>query len=467
MSSISRQIADWVHRLDYDNIPSEVCDHALAATLQGLTSALLGAGYEETQQALRTIEDIEGCDSGNTTILVHGIRRSLVGAAFVNSEMMLCGGKWDTFRMVTHPGCSVLPAALAAAEATKCSGKDYLTGVIAGYEVMTRMASDFVPTVMARGFHAGPVFGIFGAAVAAAKIMRLTSEQIHGAIAQCVGLAAGNLEGARSGGRSMREGGAVRNALLAVALARQGVLGGETTLEGEAGFYHAYAGRNDGRLIYAFDGNLKADLAQITSDLGSNWRMNETLFRIYSTPGYNIPHIDITAALCLRDGIQAKDVEHIECIVNWLETQYPSPAFPSRKTYLVPAREQPHYYAAYAVLRGGFPVTKNVSRNIGEADPPGIYEMMNRVKVVPSFSQKALAPRVTIITRDGRAHTLEGTGKEFIFNSRDLAGKLAPLGDYVPMGRKNYDSLVLECLKLSDALSLEKLLALTCSNQSE
>jgi len=47
--------------------------------------------------------------------------------------------------------------------------------------------------------------------------MRLPEDQLHGAIAQCVNLAAGNLEGA-----------AVRNALLAVAMAKHGTRGGET-----------------------------------------------------------------------------------------------------------------------------------------------------------------------------------------------------------------------------------------------
>ena len=122
------------------------------------------------------------------------------------------------------------------------------------------MAAEFIPTVMSRGFHAGPVFGIFGAAVAAAKISGSTPSQINSAIAQCVNLAAGNLEGARSGGRSLREGGAVRNAMLAVALARHGTPGGETVLEGEAGFYHAYAGNNLGRLTYSFTGDTSTDL---------------------------------------------------------------------------------------------------------------------------------------------------------------------------------------------------------------
>ena len=172
------------------------------------------------------------------------------GAAFANSEMMLAGGKWDTFRMLTHPGTAIIPAALVAAEAEGASGEDFITGVAAGYEVMERMAADWIPTVMARGFHAGPVFSIFGAAVAAAKIMRFTDDQVHAAISLCTNLAGSNLES-----RALREGAAVRNAMLAVALAKQGkVGGGEAVLEGPAGFYHAYAGNNTGHLTYSFVG---------------------------------------------------------------------------------------------------------------------------------------------------------------------------------------------------------------------
>src|SRR5205085_9658877 len=151
------------------------------------------------------------------------------------AETIFAGGKWDTFRMLTHPGIAILPAAFAVAEITGASGKEFLTAVAAGYEVVDRMAAEFIPTVMARGFHAGPVFGIFGAAVAAAKIHGLDAGQIHSAIAQCVNLASGNLEGIRSGGRSLREGGAVPNARLAEGLARHGTAGGEATAGGDAG----------------------------------------------------------------------------------------------------------------------------------------------------------------------------------------------------------------------------------------
>src|SRR2546426_10008069 len=103
--------------------------------------------------------------------MVNGARVTKGGAAFANSEMAFAGGKWDTFRMLTHPGTSIVPGAFVAAETVGASGRDFITALAAGYEVMERMAADFIPTVMARGFHAGPVVGIFGPAVAAAKML--------------------------------------------------------------------------------------------------------------------------------------------------------------------------------------------------------------------------------------------------------------------------------------------------------
>lgn len=460
MPSISRRLAEWVAALRFEDLPPQVVDRASGFLLQGMTSALLGYGTPDAKRALRVA--IEEGAAGGCTALVGGQRLTRADAAYVNAEMMLSGGKWDTFRMVTHPGCAVLPAALAVAESTACPGSTLLTAIVAGYEVMCRMAADFVPTVMARGFHAGPVFGIFGAAVAAAKIAGLDAGQVHGALAQCVNLASGNLEGARGGGRSVREGAAVRNALLAVALARQGGRSADFIFEGPAGFYHAYAGASDGRLTHSFDGALRADLDAITRGLGQEWRLLETFFRIYSTPGYNVAHVDVTAALCERDGIRAEHVDRVECVVNWLETQYPSPAFPSRRTDLNPGRERPHYYAAYAILTRGFPVTKDVGRGIGEPDPAGLDDLMSRVQVTSSHTQPLFAPRITIFTRDGVAHSLQGSGLEFALVFDQLAARLAPLADVVPIGGARYIELVDACRRIGAARGVGDLVRLSC-----
>src|SRR5580692_4031934 len=382
--SLSREFAAFVAGLRYQDLPASVVDRAKGVTLEALSSALVAHDMPASRQALALMQEEEAGGGGAATALCSGARLTKAGAAFVNAETIFAGGKWDTFRMLTHPGTAILPAALVAAEVTGCSGREFLTGVAAAYEVMERMAAEFIPTVMSRGFHSGPVFGIFGAAVAAAKIQGLDAGQIHGAIAQCVNLAAGNLEGIRSGGRSLREGGAVRNALLAVALAKQGTPGGETTLEGEAGFYHAYAGNNRGELRYSFTGDNCTDLSKIAEGLGRDWMFLETLYRIYSTAGYNIAHVDVTAALCEEHDLRCDDIDRIEALVNWLETEYPSPAFPSRGIESPPQVGSTQYFTAWGAARRGYPLLRGDGPGPGETDPPEILDLMHRVTLIPT-----------------------------------------------------------------------------------
>ncbi|HEY7709443.1 MAG TPA: MmgE/PrpD family protein, partial [Candidatus Entotheonella sp.] len=160
MASLSRQLAQWVSGLRYDDLPPEVVDRAKGLTLHSLASVLLGSQLPGGQRAVELITADELGVHNGATIMVHGDKVTKGGAAFANSEMVMAGGKLDSFRMLTHPGTSIIPGALVAAETESVSGKDLITGLAAGYEVMERMAADFIPTVMARGFHAGPVFGI-------------------------------------------------------------------------------------------------------------------------------------------------------------------------------------------------------------------------------------------------------------------------------------------------------------------
>ena len=461
MASLSRQLAQWVVGLRYEDLPPDVVDRAKGVTLQGLASVLLGSLTPGGRQAIKLISEEEAGVKHGATIMVDGARVTRGGAAFANAEMAMAGGKWDTFRMLTHPGTSIIPGAFVAAETAGASGRDFLTGLAAGYEVMERMAADFIPTVMARGFHAGVVFGIFGPAVAAAKIMGLTEDQVNSTIALCASLAAGNLEGARSGGRALREGGAVRNAMLAVALARQGHAGGETVLEGDAGFYHAYAGNNQGRLTHSFVGDTHTSLGTITAGLGKQWMFLETLYRIYSTAGYNIAHIDVTAKLCEEHDITYKDVERVEAVVNWLETQYPSPAFPSRREDLDSRPGSTAYYAAYGVVKRGFPLLKAHVDPAGADDPPEVLDLMKRVTLIPSHAMTLFGPRITIFTRDGKSYTKQSTGREFIWNFAEETRRIREVIPGLPIPAAQFEEIIATCRDLDRQDRADRLVQLT------
>ena len=461
MASLSRQLAKWVVDLRYEDLPPAVVDRAKGVTLHGLASVLLGSRSPAGQQAVKLITDEETGVRNGATVMVDGTRVTKGGAAFANAEMAMAGGRWDTFRMLTHPGTSIVPGAFIAAEAAGASGRDFITGLAAGYEVMERMAADFIPTVMARGFHAGVVFGIFGPAVAAAKIMRCTEDQVNSAIALCASLAAGNLEGARSGGRALREGAAVRNAMLAVALARQGHVGGETVLEGEAGFYHAYAGSNTGRLTYSFVGETRTSLDRITAALGKEWMFLETLYRIYATAGYNIAHIDVTARLCAEHDIRYENVDRVEAVVNWLETQYPSPAFPSRREDREWRPGNTAYYAAYGVVRRGFPLLKGPIDPEGHGEPPDVLDLMKRVSIIPSHEMTLFGPRITIHTKDGRSYTKQATGREFIWDFDEEARRIREVVPGLPIPAAQFEEVIATCRDLDRHDRADTLIRLT------
>src|SRR5256886_9257278 len=446
--SLSREFAAFVANLRYDDLPPAVVDRAKGVTLQALSSALIARDMPASHQALGLMQEEEVGGGGAATVLCHGARLTKAGAAFANAEMIFAGGKWDTFRMLTHPGIAILPAALAAAEITGASGREFVTAVAAGYEVMERMAAEFIPTVMSRGFHAGPVFGIFGAAVAAARLQRLEEERIHSAIAQCVNLAAGNLEGARSGGRSLREGGAVRNALLAVALAKHGTPGGETVLEGEAGFYHAYAGNNRGELRYSFTGANRTDMVKITEGLGRDWMFLETLYRIYSTAGYNIAHVDVTAKLCEEHDLRYDDIDRIEALVNWLETEYPSPAFPSRGIDSPPQVGSTQYFTAWGAAERGYPLLRGGQPGPGETDPPAVLDLMHRVTLIPTVRRTLFGPRITVFTKDGRSFTKDGPGREFIWDFEEEARRIRPITPGLAISEAQFAELIDTCRHL-------------------
>ena len=458
MASLSRTLARWAAGLRFEDLPGEVVDRAKGVALQAIGSALLGSQTEDGRRAVALITEEEAGVHRGASIMVSGAGATKGGAAFANAEMALAGGKWDTFRMLTHPGTSIIPAALTAAEANKASGRDFLVGVAAGYEVMERLASDFIPTVMSRGFHAGPVFGIFGAAVAAGKIMGLDEEQLNSTVALCASLASGNLEGPRSGGQALREGGAVRNALLAVALAERGHAGGETVLEGEAGFYHAYTGNIEGRLTYSFTGDTRTSLGEITEGLGEEWLFLETLFRIYSTSGYNLAHIDVTASLCEENDIRIEEVERVETLVNWLETQYPSPAFANRREDGAARVGGTHYYAAFGVVKRGYPLLNDPP---GENDPPEVLDMMERVRIIPSRHMGLFAPRVSIHTKDRGVFTRQATGREFIFSFDELVNRICGIAPGLPIPEPRYGEIIETCRTLEAQEKAEKLIRLT------
>jgi 2-methylcitrate dehydratase PrpD len=238
-------------------------------------------------------------------------------------------------------------------------------------------------------------------------------------------------------------------------------VGGETVLEGEAGFYHAYAGSNTGHLTYSFVGDTQTSLDRITAALGQEWMFLETLYRIYSTAGYNIAHVDVTASLCEEHDIRYADVDRVEAVVNWLETQYPSPAFPSRREDKESGPGSTAYFTAYGVVKRGFPVLRGQIDPAGADDPPEVLELMKRVTIIPSHRMTLFGPRITIHTRDGQSYTKQSTGREFMWDFDEEARRIRDVLPGLPIPAAQFEDIIATCRDLDRQDRADTLIQLT------
>ena len=161
--SISRQFARWAHALSYEDLPPAVVDKTQALLLHAMTGGLLGARSRAAQDVVELTLREEGRPDG-ASVFHSPHKASRIGATFANAELI------HAYRMLTHPGPVLVPAALAQAELEGRNGRDLVVALVAGYELVCRLADDFIPSTAARGFRPSPLYATLGAALSCAVL---------------------------------------------------------------------------------------------------------------------------------------------------------------------------------------------------------------------------------------------------------------------------------------------------------
>lgn len=447
--SISRQFARWAANLSYEDLPPAVVDKVKALILVHLVSGVFGGASARGREAVDLILAEEGKPDG-ATVLGHGGKATRIGATYANAEMMKAEEHLeDSYRMITHPGGSLVPAAIVNAELGHRSMKDVIVALAVGYELSCRLANDFVPSTAARGFRPAPIFATMGTALTTAKLMGLDEDGLVAAIALATNGACGLFEAGLEGGgeTSVQDPNAARAGVFAAMIASQGrIKGSELAIEGPSGFYHAFTGSNTGKLTYAFTGPLQVDLASITEGLGSRYELLTIMFRMYNTGGYNHQVINLMAELKQQHHIDAAEIEEVAVTMNWLETLYPSPAFRDEHAPLVPAVRGTHYFAAHAAVNGGFPVVGERSMApdgaAPEKDERVLEFMRTRVRIIPEKGRPMFSPAITVTMKDGKTHSGEFPYARMEWNFDQLVPWLQRCVPEFPLGQAGMDRLV-------------------------
>jgi len=189
---------------------------------------------------------------------------------------------------VIHATPPVAAAVFSLARREKVSGAELLHAFILGVETSCRMGNAVTPGHYEHGWHITSTCGVFGAAVAAAKILKLSERQIGAALGIAATQAAGLVEMLGSMARVLNAGFAARNGLAAARLAAEGFEGPRAPLEGLRGFFNVFGGNRD------FDA--------LTESLGSRWEMLDIRYKPY--PSGVVLHALIDACLGERERIR-------------------------------------------------------------------------------------------------------------------------------------------------------------------
>ena len=266
----------------------------------------LAAGSEEPGGIVLAVARESG-GKQQSTAFGQAIRLPAPNAALVNGTLAHSLDFDDThLPSVLHPSSSIVPAALALAEAEGSTGTELLTAVAIGDEICVRLGmASYDPEIrnsifFENGLHATSIVGTLGAAAAGATLLGLDATQIAHAIGIAASMGAGILEANRTGGSVKRVhcGWAAHAGVNAALMARHGLTGPPTVLEGRFGFFRAYS---EGRF----------DPGAIMDGLGEHWELPGIFYKPYPTNHFT--HAGIDAALALRaSGLDPAQIVEIE-----------------------------------------------------------------------------------------------------------------------------------------------------------
>src|SRR5262245_19587094 len=384
--SIAGELARFVTGTSVDDLPPLALERARMAIASTIASAAMGADIASS----RIIRELarEGGGTSEATLWFDGGALPVADAARVNAVMSDAAASDDSdLRSIAHIGTIVSTSAIAMAEWTGASGRDVLAAMVLGYEIAGRIDEALTPGRGERGFH-GSIATIFGGAVAAGTLLRLTQGQMSQAIALAATSIGGLMVAANTSvAREYHAGLSAMLGIDAALAARRGFVAEENVLEMPRGFFAAYGGEH---------------LEDVTRDLGETWDIT-TNMAIKLVPGGHPHH---AAAEAAANAAIAGNVDPAEVTeIRLSSAKYRTLPGPRHPTDLIGVAHSPAYFIAAAVADRGYGWIHASPEKVAD---PVIARLIDKITVDPNpppypdrFPHHHGAT-VTITRKDGR-----------------------------------------------------------------
>jgi 2-methylcitrate dehydratase PrpD len=234
-------------------VPEEVAEKARHHILDTLASMVSGAGLYPGRLAIGYVGTLGGIREAS--VVGTRLRTSAVNAALANGMLAHADETDDSHAPSrNHPGCAVVPAALAVAESTHANGERFLRAVVLGYDVAARLNYALDADAFAAASRSTHSFGgTFGAGAAAGALVGLDESRVRHLLSLCAQQASGvgcNVRDSEHVEKAFDFGGMpARNGVTAATMVAAGFTGVDDVFSGERNFLEAYSPNPNAALL--------------------------------------------------------------------------------------------------------------------------------------------------------------------------------------------------------------------------
>jgi 2-methylcitrate dehydratase PrpD len=383
---VTRRLAQHIASAMTRPLPPEVSEKAALHVLDTIAAMVSGTLLAAGRQVIPFVDAMR---AGNEASLVGSALRTNAMFAALGNGMLAHADETDDSHApsLTHPGCAVVPAALAMAERHERSGADLVRAVAAGYDVGPRIAMALGGERFFDQHHSSHSFGgLFGATAAAGALAGLDEQKSVYALAYAAQLASGNTFWRRDADHVEKAfdfgGMPAHGGVLAASMAAAGFTASGSPLEGKPG------------LFAAFPQHAQPELA--TEALGERYEVLRTAIKKWSVGSPIQAALDSLEELLAQHRFAADDVASIDV------------ALPKQSAPVVDNRDMPNvsiqHQLALMIVDGT--VTFSSSHDMSRMSDPALVALRARIRVDPRAEAEFVRnPRQAIVRvqlSDGR-----------------------------------------------------------------
>lgn len=455
---LTKYVSEFVVGTTFDDLSAEVIELGKKSILDGFGLALSGSVAKSGELVRQHLDDL-GLADGAATVIGGGRKVAPRFAAFANGvgihaddydDTQLAVAKDRVYGLLTHPTAPALPAALAIAELTKSSGKDFMLSYHLGVEVECKIAEAIAPRHYQTGFHATATCGTFAAASASAKLMGLDVATTLRALSIAGSQSAGLRENFGTMTKPFHAGRSSESGVAAAQFASYGWTATPRILEAPRGFFSAAGG--------GYDQNA------ILGKLGAPWTFANPGISIKPHPSGSLTHPGMTEMLRLikEYDIRAEDVQRVRVGTN---SNMPNALIHHRPKDELQAKFSMEFCMAILLLEGRAGLNEFTDAAVEREDVKAMIEKVDFVidDEAEAAGYHLMTTLIDIELKDGRKISGRadfGKGSPaFPMTYEEVADKFRENAEFAGMARGKANEIVELVRRLETLQTLDELTA--------